>query len=131
MALFDRDKLAKTAQEIADHMAIVYNIKALQAAQRELAEKFEKLNGRVAGMEAELRAAQAEVARDTLRDTQLMVNSVQGGMNQRLQDLAVNLAILRNEISRRGDDIALTGTPLSSANIGGQNRIDDTGGDAS
>ena len=95
--LFGRDKVAQAAQEIADHLKIVENVKALQIAQKELADALVRLDERVRAVESELRAAKAEIRSDALRETQNIVNAVQGGLNQRIQDLAVDVAILRHE----------------------------------
>jgi hypothetical protein len=100
MSLFGRDKVAKAAQDLVDHLKLVENVKALQIAQKELADAFTRLDERVRAMEAELRAAKAAIRSDALRETQNIVNAVQGGLNQRFQDLAVDLALLQHEAGR-------------------------------
>ncbi|MGO9742330.1 MAG: hypothetical protein ACLPN5_12615 [Roseiarcus sp.] len=97
MALFGRDKVAKAAQDFADHLKLVENVRAPQVAQKELADEMGRLDERVRAVESELRAAKAEIRSDALRETQNIVNAVQGGLNQRIQDLAVDLAILQHE----------------------------------
>ncbi len=97
MSLFGREKVAKAAQDIADHLNLVDNVKALQELQKELSDSVSRLDERLRAVEAELRAAKAEIRSDALRETQNIVNAVQGGLNQRIQDLAVDLAILQHE----------------------------------
>ena len=100
MALFGRDKVARAAEDLVDILKLVENVKSLQAAQKELADAIASLEERIRNIETELRIAKAEIRSDALRETQNIVNAVQGGLNQRIQDLAVDLAILQHESER-------------------------------
>jgi hypothetical protein len=100
MSWFNRDKVAKAAQEIADSLTIPENVKALQTAVKEVADAVRRLDDRLRVIEGELRAAKAEIRGDALRETQAIVNAVQGGLNQRIQEIAVDVAILQHEAGR-------------------------------
>jgi hypothetical protein len=54
-----REKLGKTVQEILDHLTLVENVKALQTAQKEMANAMAALDGRIQKLEAEIRISRA------------------------------------------------------------------------
>ncbi|MBL1257980.1 hypothetical protein [Methylocystis sp. Sn-Cys] len=45
-------------------------------------------------IEVELRVLKAETKLDALREAQAVVNAVQGNLNQRIEDLAVKVAVM-------------------------------------
>jgi hypothetical protein len=101
--VFGRDNLSKAAKDIVDHLQIVDNIRAIQTGQKELADSVAKLDDLLRKIEVEFRAVRAEIRSDTLRETQDIINAVQGGLNQRIQDLAVNIAVMQHDRSYHPD----------------------------
>ena len=97
--VWKRDKIAKAAQELADHLQIVENVKAIQTAQKELADAIKAVSDRVRDLEANMRALKAEASLDALKETQNFVVSVQGGFNERMENVAVRLAGLETAVS--------------------------------
>lgn len=91
---FNKDKVVKAAQEIANHLQMTDHIKALQESQKLLAQSVADLNNRVTGLETELKAIRAETLLASIDKTQSIVNSVQGNLNQRIQDLAIKVAVM-------------------------------------
>jgi hypothetical protein len=94
---FSRQKIAEAAKEIADHLRLVENVKELQDQQKQLADALKALGDRIRTIETELRALKAETLLEAVKQTQSIVNGVQGGLNQRIQDVAVQVAILRHQ----------------------------------
>jgi uncharacterized protein YeeX (DUF496 family) len=95
--MFSREKIAKAAQDLADHLQIIENVKALQTAQKEMADAIRALDDRVRSIEIDMRAMKAEIRLDAIREVQTLVNAVQGGLNQRIEDIAVKLALVAHE----------------------------------
>jgi hypothetical protein len=111
MALFSRDKISSAAKELAEHLDIIQTVRSLQIAQKEtadsihvvrkeLADAMEKLDSRIQRIEIEMRALKAETALECIKETQNIVNGVQGNLNQRIQDLAVQVANLDSQNMR-------------------------------
>jgi hypothetical protein len=94
MAIFNREKLASAAKELAEHLEIIQTVRSLQEAQKKTADAVEKLELRIQKIETEMRALKAETALECVKETQNIVNGVQGNLNQRIQDLAVQVAAL-------------------------------------
>ena len=97
--MFGREKVAQITQEIGAFAKAIDHIKELQEAQQELKDSIRRLGDRVHALEVEFGALKAEIRVDTLRETQAAVNAVQGSFYQRLQDIAVEVALLRRETS--------------------------------
>jgi hypothetical protein len=95
--MLGREKLGKGARELADHLMLVENVKALQQGQKEIADAISLLNDRIRAVEAELRAARAEIKLEAIRETQQMLNSVQGAFHEKLTDLTVRVAQTENQ----------------------------------
>jgi hypothetical protein len=98
--VFSREKIAKIAGELADHLQVIENIRSLQTGQRELADAIKFIAGQVDDIQTELRALKAETRLEAPRETQGIVNAVQGGLNQRIEDLAVKVAIVESQLPR-------------------------------
>jgi hypothetical protein len=92
---FSRKKIVEAAKEIADHLQLVENVKALQDGQKALADSIKALGDRIRAIETELRALKAETVLEAVKETQGIVNAVQGGLNQRIQTIAVQMALLQ------------------------------------
>ncbi|BGE85688.1 hypothetical protein Ms3S1_21240 [Methylosinus sp. 3S-1] len=58
----------------------------MQEAQKKLADAINALNQRLRSLEVELKLMRADVRVDALQETQSIVNSVQGGLNQRIEE---------------------------------------------
>lgn len=90
--MFGRDKVGKMAREVADQLQAVENIKSLQQAQKELSDALRKLDNRINALEADMRVLKAETLRETIKETQSIVNLVQGALYKQMQELAVQVA---------------------------------------
>lgn len=101
MINFGREKIAKAARELADHLQVIENIKTLQTVQKELADAIKNLNDRIMEVELEIRALRSETALQAVKETQMIVNAVQSGLNQRIETLAVKVALI--EENRRDE----------------------------
>ena len=94
MAIFGRGKAAEVAQEFADHLKLIDNVKALQQGQKELADAISLLNQKVNHIEADIKSLKAEIKFEALKEAQAVVWSVQSEFNQRIQDIAVKVGVL-------------------------------------
>jgi len=92
--MLSREKMAKAATEVAEHLQIIENIRALQTAQKEISNEIKAINQRHAELQVELRAFKAEVKFEALKETQIIVNAVQGSLNQRLETLSNKVAVM-------------------------------------
>lgn len=99
LGMFNRENAAKAAAELAEHLSIIENIRALQAAQKDLADDMKSTNDRVLELYAEVRALRAELKYECLKETQSIVNSVQGGLNSRLENVSNRLAVMDAQLS--------------------------------
>ncbi len=115
---FNREKMAKAAAELAEHLTIIENIRALQTAQKELAEGMKSTNDRILELYAEVRALRAELKFECLKETQAIVNSVQGGLNSRMENISNRLAVM---------DAQLSGGAGSPPQIESKNTAEDRG----
>lgn len=115
--MFSRDKIGKTAQEIADHLMLVENVKALQVGQKEMANAIATLDDRIRKMEADMRAIKAEAKFEAVKETQLMLNSVQGAFNDKLTDLTVRISQLERQDNSDAPLIALSKLPRGDGEI--------------
>jgi hypothetical protein len=93
VGLFSREGASKFAKDVADHLEVIGNVKALQQGQRELADALVKLGDRIRAVEMEMQVLKAETRLEALKESQLVINSVQGALNQRMQDLAVKVEL--------------------------------------
>lgn len=98
--MWGRDKIAQAAKELAEHLQVIENIKSLQEGQKKLADAINALDQRLKCVELELKLIRADVRVDALRETQNIVNSVQGGLNQRIEDLAIKVAVMERGAHR-------------------------------
>ncbi|MGO8506172.1 hypothetical protein AB9F35_32260 [Rhizobium leguminosarum] len=95
--MFNRKQVADAATEIAEHLKVVDNIKALQAAQKDLSVAIATLGERIRDIEISIIQLKSDIRVETLKETQSIVNSVQGGLNSRIQDLAISVALIENK----------------------------------
>src|SRR4051812_28379823 len=93
-SMLSREKIAKAARRLSEHLQIMENIRALQAAQKEMADGMGSINERISDLQAEIRALKAEIKFECLKETQGIVNAVQGGLNQRLEVLSNKMAVI-------------------------------------
>jgi hypothetical protein len=64
---------------------------------------------KISDMQAELRAIKAETSMFAMKETQGIVNAVQGGLNQRIEKLAARLALTERDVDRmKGGDSSAT-----------------------
>ena len=85
------DSILKAADLIADIRKAFSNIENLEQGQRRLADAVETLDRRVREVEAGLREARAEIKLDAVKETQAIVNAVQGQLYGELRGLAVTV----------------------------------------
>jgi hypothetical protein len=92
--MLSREKVAKAATELAEHLQIIENIRALQIAQKELADEMRRINERLTAVQTEIRAIKAETRIECLKETQQTVYAVQGGLNERMETISNKLAVI-------------------------------------
>lgn len=90
--IFSRKDIAAAAKDIASHLALVDDVAGLQKMQKEMADAIAKLNDRIKDVEVEMRALKAEVKFDAIKETQQLVNAVQGALYDKLTDLTVRVS---------------------------------------
>lgn len=92
--MIGRDKAAKVAKEIADHLEFIENVKSLQIAQKEMADEIKLLRELLADMKADIRALKAEAKAEAIKEAQGIVNAVQSGFYQRLETVSNKMAVI-------------------------------------
>jgi cell fate (sporulation/competence/biofilm development) regulator YmcA (YheA/YmcA/DUF963 family) len=108
MAPWSREQIGKTAQEIADHLMLVENVKALQQGQKEMANAIAALDDRIRKIEAGMIVVKAEAKFEAIRETQQMLNSVQGAFHEKLTDLTVRVAQVEIQAASKAPLTALS-----------------------
>jgi hypothetical protein len=93
------ESILKAADLIADVRRAFSKIESLERGHRELLEACAALDRRVREVEAGLREARAEIKLDAVRETQAIVNGVQGQLYGELRNLAVTVDRLGRESS--------------------------------
>ncbi|MDR4308504.1 hypothetical protein IHQ68_17940 [Chelatococcus sambhunathii] len=93
MPVWGRKQAGEAAQELADHLKAVDHIKALQEGQKALADAVAALQEDVRQLRADFRLQQAETKTEVVRTTQEIVTSVQGRLFEKLENLAVKMAV--------------------------------------
>jgi hypothetical protein len=66
--ILSREKMAKAASELAEHLQIIENIRSLQTGQKELADALNSLGERFTQMQAEMHALKAETKFEALKE---------------------------------------------------------------
>jgi predicted nucleic acid-binding Zn-ribbon protein len=90
--MFNRENIAKFADEVARHATLVENVKSLQEQQKVLADALSQLGDRIRNLEADMKVIKAEVKFEALKETQLIVNAVQGNLNERIERLTLHVS---------------------------------------
>lgn len=85
------ESILKAADLIADIRKAFAKIENLEQGQRRLADAVETLDRRVREVEAGLREARAEIKLDAVKETQAIVNGVQGQLYGELRSLAITV----------------------------------------
>jgi predicted RNase H-like nuclease (RuvC/YqgF family) len=85
------ETILKAADLIADVRKAFSKIENLEQGQRQLADAVEALDRRLREQEASLREARAEIRLDAVKETQAIVNGVQGQLYHELRSLAVSV----------------------------------------
>jgi chromosome segregation ATPase len=106
--IFTRKGVAEAAKELAAQLAVVDDVANLQEMQKELADAIAKLNDRIKGLEAEMRALKAEVKLEAIKETHQMLHTVQGVFHEKLTDLTVRLAQVEGQYEAKPPLLALT-----------------------
>mgnify|MGYP001059419007 CR=1 FL=1 len=92
------DAILKAADLIADVRKAFGKIENLEQGQRQLADAVELLDRRLREVEAGLREARAEIRLDAVKETQTIVNGVQGQLYHELRSLAVSVDRLGRDV---------------------------------
>ena len=93
--MFNREKIGAAAQDIANHLHLVDHVKALQDQQKTLAQGLADLSEKLRDVQLEMRSLKSETKLEALKEAQGVVFAVQGGLNQRIEDLAVQVGVMR------------------------------------
>ncbi len=97
MALFERGKAGEIAQDVADHLRLVENVKSLQQGQKEIADAMQRLHERLHALECEMKSLKPEIKLEALKEASSVVWQVQTELNQRVQDIAIKVGVLENK----------------------------------
>jgi len=92
--MIGRKKIVSFGQEALDILKITDNISSLQTSQKEMADSIAALGELIRDVRAELREVKNEAKLDAVVRAQEVVSSVQNGFNQRMEDMAVKVALL-------------------------------------
>ena len=115
--MWGKKEIADAAKELADSLHVVEHVKALQIAQKELADGLRLMGERIRNLEIEMRVLKSETKLDAIKETQIIVNAVQGGLNQRIEAVAIKVALLETRNASKAIDgsthPALTGSSQS------------------
>tara|TARA_R110000782_G_scaffold19665_1_gene53544 strand:+ start:2907 stop:3287 length:381 start_codon:yes stop_codon:yes gene_type:complete len=97
MKIPGRQATAEAVQDFVDHLRLTDNVRALQELQEEIAEAVGKLSNRLQALETafpeRLATHKAETQLEAIRQAQDVVYKVQGGMNERMETLAVRMSL--------------------------------------
>jgi predicted nucleic acid-binding Zn-ribbon protein len=105
--IFTRKGVAEVAKEVAAQFTLVDDVANLQQMQKELADTIAKLNDRIKDIESEMRVLKAEVKFEAVKETQQMLNAVQGAFHDKLTDLTVRIDRVENQTNSRAPIVAL------------------------
>lgn len=94
------ETILKAADLIADVRRAFAKIENLEHGQRQLADALTALDQRMREVEVGLREARAEIRLDAVKETQAIVNSVQGQLYGELRQLAVQVDRLGPTVGR-------------------------------
>lgn len=109
--MWGKKDIAKAARELADHLEMAQHIKVLQQGQKEIVDAMATLNKRLNDIDSSLQAIKAETKLDAIKETQAMLNAVQGGFYEKLQGLAISVSNIERDIAN-GDQPSLPDKPL-------------------
>ena len=100
------NRVARALTALQKIASVTGDIRALQIAQKELADKIVTIHLRQLEIQAELRALKAETILAAIDRTQALVNSVQGDFHARLATLSEKVANLERGLSEPSTDRA-------------------------
>ena len=93
------ETILKAADLIAEIRRAFVKIENLEAGQKQLTEVLGALDKRVRELEAGLREARSEIKLEAVKETQSILNSVQGRMYEEIKDVAIALDRLNRTTS--------------------------------
>lgn len=93
------ETILKAADLIAEIRRAFVKIENLEAGQKQLTEVLGTLDKRVRELEAGLREARSEIKLEAVKETQSILNSVQGRMYQEIKDVSIALDRIRRTAS--------------------------------
>ena len=85
------DTILKAADLISDVRKAFSKIENLEQGERRLVDTVDALDKRVRELEAGLREARADIKLEAVKETQSIVNSVQGQIYQKISEVSVQL----------------------------------------
>lgn len=101
-----RKGVTEALTEAADVLNIREHIKALQTGQRELADAVADIQRQLHEIRADMKVQRAEAQVDALRATQEAVGNVQGAIFDRLEKMAINIAVAEERSAQQLKQIA-------------------------
>ncbi len=107
------ESILKAADLIADVRKAFSKIESLERGQRELLEACSALDRRVGEIEAGLREARAEIKLDAVKETEAIVNGVQGQLYGELRNFALAVDRLGRGTTTIPDAMGLVGDVAS------------------
>ena len=102
------DTILKAADLISEIRRAFIKIENLESGQKHLADALTALDKRVRELEAGLREAKADIKFEAIKEAQMIVNSVQWQLYQRLNEVSIGLDRLdRSTLQDQGSNRAL------------------------
>ena len=93
--------IAESAQGLHDLLLIREHLAAIKQSQTELSNALEALGDRIRKLETDFAVIKEQTKFEALKETQLIVNAVQGNIYQRIEGLTVKIALMEQSVALR------------------------------
>lgn len=97
MASNPLEKIAGLAGYIKDVTTALTRIEMLEENQKDLSDSFKDHGHRLRELEVEIKVLKAEATLEAVKEASHVVVAVQSDFNQRLQEIAVDIALLKRD----------------------------------
>ncbi len=121
--MFGEGRLTRLAKLITQINEALSRIEALRQSEGMIFDQLKELDAGLNELRADLRVLKAEARADAMRETQTVINSVQGEFHRQLRDLAVRIDRLERRDGARPADAGRLPRIMDGAH--GDDRPDD------
>lgn len=104
-----KNPIADWASYVSDVATALARISSLEENQRNMSETIREMGHRVRDLESDMKSLSSEVKFEALKETQVIVNGVQGSLNQRIENLRADLTRLEEAALRFDSALSLDG----------------------